>query len=49
VDYRAVNERTVKDKFLIPIVEELLDELRDAKFFTKLDLKDRYGEPERGE
>nr|GEU56131.1 reverse transcriptase [Tanacetum cinerariifolium] len=34
VDYKQLNKSTVKDKFPIPVVEELIDELSGSKFFT---------------
>ena len=42
MDYRQLNKLIVKDKFPIPLVEELLDELAKEVYFSKLDLHSGY-------
>ena len=42
VDYRALNKVTVRNKYPIPLIADLFDQLSNAKFFSKLDLRFGY-------
>ncbi|GME31604.1 hypothetical protein GTA08_BOTSDO14299, partial [Neofusicoccum parvum] len=42
VDYRQLNDITIKNRYPLPRIDELQDKLRKAKYFTKLDLREGY-------
>jgi hypothetical protein len=42
VDYRSLNEVTIKNKYPLPRIDDLFDQLRDACVFSKIDLRSGY-------
>ena len=37
-DYRKLNQITIKDKMPLPLIEEVIDKLKETKYFNKLNL-----------
>jgi len=42
IDYQALNKITVCNRYLIPWIDDLLDQLKAEKYFSKIDLKSGY-------
>jgi hypothetical protein len=42
VDYRSINDVAVKNKYPLPHIEDLFDQMRGARVFSKIDLRSRY-------
>ena len=42
IDYRELNKLTIKNKYTLPRIDELFDQLKDAVYFSKIDLRTGY-------
>ena len=42
VDYRQLNKMTMKNKYLLPRIDDLFDQLKGASVFSKIDLRSGY-------
>jgi hypothetical protein len=42
VDYRSLNEVTIKNKYPLPRIEDLFDQMKRSSVFSKIDLRSGY-------
>ncbi|GJV27259.1 putative reverse transcriptase domain-containing protein [Tanacetum coccineum] len=42
IDYRELNKLTIKNRYLLPRIHDLFDQLQGSQFFSKIDLRSRY-------
>jgi hypothetical protein len=42
VDYRQFNTIIVKNRYILPLIHEMQDRIKESKIFTKIDIRERY-------
>jgi hypothetical protein len=42
MDYRSLNDATIKNKYPLPCIEDLFNQMRGARVFSKIDLRSGY-------
>lgn len=42
IDYRELNKVTIKNKYLLPQIDDLFDQLKDVSVFLKINLRSGY-------
>lgn len=42
IDYRKINQKVIKDRYPLPLIEDQLDRLQDAKYYSTIDLKNGF-------
>ena len=42
IDYQEINKATIKNKYLLPRIDDLFDQLAESMIFTKIDLRSSY-------
>src|SRR5947209_17117521 len=42
VNYQRLNNITIKDRYIVPLVDKIREQLRKAKWFTLINLQDKY-------
>src|SRR5688572_10491849 len=42
IDYRQLNKVTIKNRYLLPRIDDLFDQLQGASYFSKIDLRSGY-------
>ncbi|GKF89055.1 hypothetical protein Tco_0263018, partial [Tanacetum coccineum] len=48
IDYRELNKLTLKNRYPLPRIDDLFDQLQGSRVYSKIDLRTRYGIPKTG-